>query len=255
LGVRLLNRTTRRISLTEEGRHYLVTCQQVLAAVQEGEDALTAQASEPGGHLTVTAPVLFGQMHVAPAVTRFVQRYENVRVSLLLYDRVVDLLEEGIDVGVRIGALQDSNLVAQTVGSLRRVVVASPAYLKRHGVPKHPRDLAAHNCLRFTSMGRGPSDWTFYEAGKAMPIAITGNLEFNQAAPTVQACVAGLGLGRFLAYQPAQALRERKLRIVLADHEPPAAPIAVVYPHARLLPARTRLFIEWMKQELHNFHL
>jgi len=251
LGVRLLNRTTRRLSLTEEGRHYLATCRLVLGAVEEGENALTLEAAEPSGHLTITAPVLFGQMHVAPAVTRFVQRHEKMRCTLLLYDRVVNLLEEGIDVGIRISELEDSTLVAQQVGQLRRVVVASPAYLRRHGVPRHPRDLLAHNCMRFTPVGAAlASGWAFEEKGKPFNIQVGGNLEFNQAAPAVQACVAGAGLGRFLSYQPAPYVREKKLRVVLAEFEPPPRPVSVVYPHARLLPARTRLFIEAMKQEL-----
>lgn len=251
LNVRLFNRSTRRIALTAEGRRYLDTCRQVLAAVEEGENALTAQAAEPSGTLTITAPVLFGQMHVAPAVTRFVQRYPKVRCSVQLHDRVVNLLEEGIDAGVRIGPLDDSTLVAQQIGSLRRVIVASPAFLRRHGTPKHPRDLLEFNCVRFhTGPMRG---WTFYENGKPFVVPVTGNLDFNQAAPAVAACAAGLGFGNFLSYQPAPHVRDKQLRVVLQDFEPLPRPISVVYPHARLLPARTRVFIEWMKQEFRQF--
>ncbi|MDB5807465.1 MAG: LysR family transcriptional regulator [Betaproteobacteria bacterium] len=251
LGVRLINRTTRRLSLTEEGRHYLDTCRQVLSAVEEGESALTAEAAEPAGQLSITAPVLFGQMHVAPAVTRFVQRYDKMRCSVQLYDRVVDLLEEGIDVGIRIGTLTDSSLVAQQIGSLRRVTVASPAYLRRHGTPKHPRELQARNCVRFiTKVSPG---WTYYENGAPFVVPVGGNLDFNQAAPAVQACVEGLGLGNFLSYQPASFVRDKQLRIVLQEFEPPPRPISVVYPHARLLPTRTKVFIEWMKQEFRHF--
>jgi len=157
LGVRLLNRTTRRISLTEEGKRYLDTCRQVLAAVEDAETALTADAAEPSGRLSITAPVLFGQMHVAPAVTRFVQRYDKMRCSLQLHDRVVNLLEEGIDVGIRISKLDDSTLVAQQLGSIRRVVVASPDYLRRHGTPQHPRELLKANCVRFVASGAAAS--------------------------------------------------------------------------------------------------
>jgi len=254
LGVRLFNRTTRRISLTEEGKHYLRTCRQVLGAVEEAELALTAEAAEPSGQLTITAPVLFGQMHVAPAVTRFVQRYDKMRCSLQLHDRVVNLLEEGIDVGIRISQLDDSTLVAQQLGSIRRVVVASPGYLRRHGVPRHPRDLLQSNCVRFVSIGSGTAPgWTFHDKGKPLVVPITGNLEFNQAAPAVQACVAGLGFGMFLSYQPAPYIENKKLAIVLEQFEPPPRPVSVVYPHARLLPARTKVFIEWMKQELRGF--
>lgn len=151
LGVRLFNRTTRRIALTDEGRNYLESCRQVLASVQAAEESLSAAQDEPRGQIVITAPVLFGQLYVAPAVTRFVQRYPGVSCKVMLHDHVVNLLEEGIDVGVRIGKLEDSTLVAQSVFSIRRVVVASPAYLKKHGVPKHPRDLKDENCVRFTS--------------------------------------------------------------------------------------------------------
>src|SRR5881396_483918 len=140
LGVRLLNRTTRRMSLTEEGRRYLDSCRQVLAAVESAETALSDEAAEPSGHLSITAPVLFGQMYVAPAVTRFVRHYPKMRVSVVLLDRVVNLLEQGMDAGIRIGQLEDSSLVAQPVSSIRRMVVASPGYLRRHGTPRHPRD-------------------------------------------------------------------------------------------------------------------
>lgn len=248
LGVRLFNRTTRRISLTEEGKRHLDSCRQVLAALDDAEAALRADASEPSGQLTITAPVLFGQMHVAPVVTRFVQRYPQMRCSLVLLDRVVNLLEEGIDVGIRIGALEDSSLVAQPLGELRRMVVASPAFLRRHGTPRHPKELRQANCVRFVA--GGSTGWTFQEQGKAFQVPVSGNLDFNHAGPAVAACVAGLGFGRFIAYQVAPFLAEKKLRTVLADFEPPARPVSVVYPHARLLPARARAFIDAVKTEL-----
>ena len=248
LGIRLFNRTTRRISLTEEGRHYVASCRQLLAAVADAESALTTGAVEPSGQLTLTAPVLFGQMYVAPAVMRFVQKFGKVRVNLLLLDRVVNLLEEHIDVGIRIGALEDSSLVAQPLGSVRRRVVASPDYLNKHETPKHPRDLLKANCVRFSG-GAGPW-WTFYEGGKQFTVPVTGNLEFNHVAPAAEACLAGLGFGMFISYQVAHHIEHNRLHIVLESFEPPPRPIHVVYPHARLLPARTKIFIEWIKQEL-----
>lgn len=248
LGVRLLNRSTRRISLTDEGRRYLDQCRQVLNSVQEAEESISPQVGEPRGPLVITAPVLFGQMYVAPAVTRFVQRYPEVRCSLMLYDRVVNLLEEGVDVGIRIGALDDSTLVAQTVFHIRRVVVVSPDYLKRHGKPKHPRDLLQANCIRFAPPS-GPW-WTFHEKGKSFTVPVSGNLEFNNAAPAVEACAEGMGYGMFISYQAAPYIASKKLVVVLEEFEPPRRPVSVVYPHARLLPARTRMFIDWMKNEL-----
>lgn len=248
LGVRLFNRTTRRISLTEEGKRHLDSCRQVLAALDDAEAALRADASDPSGQLTITAPVLFGQMYVAPAVTRFVQRHRQMRCSLVLLDRVVNLLEEGIDVGIRIGTLEDSSLVAQPLGQLRRMVVASPAFLRRHGTPQHPKDLRQANCVRF--MAGGSTGWTFRENGKTLQVPVSGNLDFNHVAPAVEACVAGLGFGRFISYQVAPFLAQKKLQLVLEDFEPTPRPISVVYPHARLLPARTRAFIEAIKGEL-----
>ncbi|MBT9568464.1 MAG: LysR family transcriptional regulator [Thiobacillus sp.] len=252
LGMRLFNRTTRRVSLTEEGQHYIEHCRQVLAAVDDAESALTAGAVEPSGQLTVTAPVLFGQMYVAPSVTRFVQRYDKVRVNLLLLDRVVNLLEEHVDVGIRIGELEDSSLVAQTLGTARRIVVASPAYLSGHPVPAHPRDLLVANCVRFSG-GAGPW-WTFHVGGKPFTVPVTGNLEFNHVAPAAEACLSGMGFGMFISYQVADHLAQQRLVSVLESFEPPPRPIHVIYPHARLLPARTKVFIEWIKRELHGLH-
>lgn len=251
LGVRLFNRTTRRISLTEEGRRHLESCRQLLTTLEDAEAALTADAGAPAGHLTITAPMLFGQMHVAPAVTRFVQKYDRMRCSMVLLDRVVNLLEEGIDVGIRIGALDDSSLVAQPAGHIRRLVVASPAWLRRHGAPRHPRDLLKANCVRVTDHAAawGP----FNDRGRPLRLAVSGNLEFNQIAPAVAACAAGAGLGMFFSYQVAPFLETRQLRCVLEEFEPPATPINVVYPHARLLPERTRVFIEWIRKELKPF--
>jgi len=248
LNVRLFNRTTRRISLTEEGKIYLDSCRQILTALSDAESALTTEAQEPSGHLTITAPVLFGQMYIAPAVTRFVQRYPNVQCSVVLLDRVVNLLEEGIDVGIRIGPLADSSLIAQSIGSIRRVVVASPAYLRKHGTPKHPKDLLQHNCVRF--VGTSGNWWSFRENGRTVNLDVSGNLDFNHAAAALDACAEGVGIGSFISYQSAPFVERKQLKIVLEKFETAPRPINIIYPHARLLPARTRLFIEWMKREI-----
>jgi DNA-binding transcriptional LysR family regulator len=251
LGVRLFNRTTRRISLTEEGKQHLENCRQVLAALEESEAALSAVSAEPAGHLTITAPVLFGQMWIAPAVTRFVRQHEKVRCSVVLLDRVVNLLEEGIDLGIRIGALEDSTLVASPLGQIRRVVVAHPAYLRKHGTPQHPRELQKANCVQTMS---GKSTWgDFQENGRAFRLAVSGNLEFNHVLPAVQACADGAGFGMFFSYQVAPFIAQKRLKIVLERFERPPRPISVVYPHARLLPARTRLFIDWIRNEITAF--
>ncbi|MBC5763235.1 LysR family transcriptional regulator [Ramlibacter albus] len=251
LGARLFNRTTRRISLTEEGRHHLERCRNVLAAVAESESALKEDVADPAGTLNVTAPVLFGQMYVSPAITRFVQKNAKVKCNVVLFDRVVNLLEEGFDLGVRIGALEDSSLVAQPLGEIRRVVVASPALLRSHGTPRHPRDLRGANCI--TRIER-PASWgDFQENGRRFGVNVTGNLAYNHVLPAVQACAAGAGFGHFFSYQVAPFVAAGQLKIVLDKFEMPPRPISVVYPHARLLPARTRALIEFLRGDITQF--
>ena len=252
LGVRLFHRTTRRITLTEEGRQHLERARHLLAELEEAEAALRAGATDLAGHLHITAPVLFGQMHVAPVVLRFVQRHPGVRCTTLLLDRMVNLLEEGLDLGIRIGRLDDSSLVAQSIGHIRRVVVATPAYLRRHGTPRDPRDLPRHNCLRI--VGGSRTSWgDFQENGRVFQVPVSGNLEFNHVWPTVQACAEGAGLGMFFSYQVAPLIAQGKLRIVLEAFELPPRPISIVYPTARLLPARTRAFIAFAREEIRQF--
>lgn len=251
LGVRLFHRTTRRITLTEDGKQHLANCRQVLAAVEESEAQLSAGAREAAGHLTITAPVLFGQMHVAPSVTRFLQAHPKMRCTLLLLDRIVNLIDEGVDLGIRIGNLEDSSLVAVTIGHVRRVVAAHPDYLRQHGTPRHPRELQRFNCIRNVS---GPAAWgDFQEKGRAFRVAVSGNLEFNHVLPAVQACADGAGVGMFFSYQVAPFVAQKRLKIVLEKFERPPRPIQVVYPHARLLPARTRAFIDWIRADLTAF--
>ena len=250
LRVRLFNRTTRRVALTDEGRRYLDYARQVLATLAEAERAISTDLSSPAGLLRVTAPVLFGQLHVAPAVTRFVQKHPLVQVELELLDRVVNLIDENFDAGIRIGVLDDSSLVARAVGSVRRVVVASPAFLRRHGTPKQPQDLEGLDCLNWSS---GSSTWSFHHDGKLLAVPVRGSLRCNHVQSVIDACVAGLGCGMFMSYQVAALVEQRRLRIVLEAFEPPPRPVNLVVPQARLLPARTRVFIDWMLHELRDF--
>jgi DNA-binding transcriptional LysR family regulator len=249
LDVRLLNRTTRRLALTDEGRDYYERCKQILAEVEEAESAAGNRRGAPRGLLRITAPVLFGRMHVAPLAAAFVRAHSGAAVDFLLVDRVVNLLEEGLDLGVRIGALADSALVAVPLGEVRRVVCASPAYLARAGTPHAPRDLRAHSCLRFA--GLGPThEWTFFEAGRRLAVPVAGPLSGNQAEPLLDACADGLGVGMFLSYQVAPLVAAGRLTLLLADWCPQPVPVSVVYPHAKLLPARTRLFVDWLRARL-----
>jgi DNA-binding transcriptional LysR family regulator len=248
LGVRLFNRTTRRVSLTQEGQQHVLHCRHVLDTVAEGEAALSATSVITAGDISLTAPVLFGQLFVAPAVARFAALHPGVRCRVVLLDRIVDLVEEGLDVGIRIGELPDSSFVAWPAGRVRRVVVGSPAYLRKHGTPQHPKDLGRFNCIRIS--GGDPVFGDFQEGGKRFRVPVTGNLEFNLVAPAVTACADGAGLGMFFSYQVAALLEAKRLKIVLEDFELPARPISVVVPQARMLPARTRAFIDFVRSEL-----
>jgi DNA-binding transcriptional LysR family regulator len=249
LGVRLLHRTTRRMSLTEEGRLYLERCRQILADIEEAEQALLNQQITPRGELRVTAPVLFGQLRVAPAVIRFLREYAEVQVELLLLDRVVNMVEEGIDIGIRIGSLEDSSMIATRVGEVRSVVCASPSLLERTGTPEHPSELTGFSCVHFQGLASAPV-WNFAGERKPISVAINGPFACNHAAAAVEACAEGLGFGRFLSYQVESLVAEKKLSIVLQEFEPPPIPIHVVFAHARLMTPRVRVFVDWIKAEL-----
>ncbi|MCB1874795.1 MAG: LysR family transcriptional regulator [Chromatiales bacterium] len=245
LQIRLFNRTTRRIALTEEGRTYLVQCRKILADIQETERALGRQQSEPAGTITVTAPVRFGEMHVAPAVAGFLARYPKTQVELLLLDRIVDLLEEGVDIAVRISRLADSSLIARPIGDIRQVVCASPALLARVGSPQHPQELTDLSCVRFTGISAGLA-WDFLANDRTLAVPIKSVLTCNQVGASVQACAAGVGFGRFFCYQVMPLVRDGRLIIVLDDFEPPPIPLNLVYPHSRLLSSRVRAMADWL---------
>jgi len=240
LGVRLLNRTTRRIALTAEGQQYLERCRRILADMEDAEQALRGTAQDPSGLLRVTAAVLFGQLHVAPVVDAFLACHRRTQVELILLDRVVSLVEEGIDLAVRIGPLSDSSMVAVPVGQIRRVAVASPALLAAAGTPAHPQDLGSLPCVRFTALMPGTT-WHFIENGRALAIEVAGRFACNQAATCVDACVAGLGFGLFLSYQVCRPLEAGQLKEVLTDFEPPPLPVSLVLPHTRWLAPRVRV--------------
>jgi DNA-binding transcriptional LysR family regulator len=200
LGVRLLNRTTRRIALTDEGREYFERCRHLLSELEETENALTDRRLTPSGRLAITAPVMFGRLHVAPVVTDFLAAYPEMRAELLLLDRVIDLLEEGIDLAIRIAPLPDSSLVAIPLGATGRIVCASPDYLARHGMPQQPRDLAGHRAIRFTALSDG-NDWSFTRGNETQRVAVSDVFAANQVDVALDACRKGLGCGRFLGYQ------------------------------------------------------
>jgi len=254
LDVRLLNRTTRRITLTDEGRHYLERCRRILADIEEAELEISAQQNDPSGHLKVTAPVMFGKMHIAPLASNFLRRFDRVDIDLLLSDRVVNLVEEGIDVAIRIGHLADSSLIAKAVGQIRRVVCASPDYFEKNGFPKRPEQLEQHPCVRFSNMPGG-STWHFVEHGKPLMIHTNGSFSCNQAPAVIDACEAGLGIGMFYSYQVEPLVKQGKLIIVLENFEPASIPVHVVYSHAKLVSTRIRVFVDWITKALREAEL
>ena len=247
LGARLLNRTTRRMALTDEGREYFERCRRVLAEVEEAESALSARQAKPAGRLAITAPVMFGRLHVGPVVADFLAASPSVQADLMLLDRVVDLLDEGMDVAIRIGHLRDSSLVAIPLGTTRRIICASPDYLRCAGMPERPADLARHRCLQFRGVTPGV-EWEFSdgEAGaRAVRVPVKGVLATNQIDIALDACVKGLGCAAFLDYQVRGALAGGALLRILQAFEPAPIPVHVVYPHSRLLSSRTRSFVDW----------
>lgn len=228
LGTRLLNRTTRSVSLSGDGERYLVQSRRALAEFDMLE-TIDAKA-ELRGTLSVTAPVLFGQLHVAPVVGTFLDRHPAVDARVVWLDRVVSLADEGIDLGVRIGALPDSALLGRLLGHVRTVVCASPAYLDEAGTPRTPEALAKHACIGFGATSRLLERWTFPgDRGRERAVTVRARLTVNTAQAAIDAAVAGRGLTRVLSYQIDRLVAARQLRIVLGGFEPPPVPVHLVH--------------------------
>jgi DNA-binding transcriptional LysR family regulator len=247
LGVRLLNRTTRSLSPTDAGRLFLERARRVLAELAEAEADTRGEQVVPRGRLTVAAPRLFGRLHVAPQLAQLTWRHPDLAVELRLNDRIVNLVEEGIDVAIRIGTLPDSSLVARALGATRRVVVAAPGYLEARGRPQAPAELAGHDLVSFAAEDEPPL-WRFERAGEVHAIPLAPRFVTNDAAVAIDHALAGGGLVRTLAYQVADALRQRRLEIVLAAFEPPPIPISAVYPSSRLVSAKLRALLDQLAE-------
>ena len=243
LGVRLLHRSTRKLTLTEAGASYYDSAKRLLAEIEEAELSLGGRIAAPHGTLTVTAPLLFGRLHVAPVIAEMLEKNRDVAADLLLVDRNVSLVEEGIDVAVRIGRLDDSALVARLLGEVPRVVCASPAYLRRHGTPRFPEELREHECLRFSGLTPG-REWTFIRDGKEVRIAVGGRFSCNVGEPAIDAARDGAGVLMALGYQVAEDLAAGRLVRVLEAFETPPLPVNAVYHSPRLMAARVRVFLD-----------
>jgi len=247
LNTRLLIRSTRKLTLTDAGAAYVATSKRILEQVGEAERAAAGEYSAPKGDLVVTAPIVFGRLHVLPAVTAFLAQYPDIDVRLTMSDRNVDLIDSHVDLAVRIGALPDSSLVATRVASVRRVVCASPAYLAAHGIPSTPQDLSALACVTFDGVASATS-WSFPAAGAArreLLVPIHSRLSVNTAEAAIDAAIAGVGVTRVLSYQAARAVAAGRLQIVLGDFEPEPLPINLVHAGQGLLPLKMRAFLDF----------
>jgi DNA-binding transcriptional LysR family regulator len=250
LQTRLLNRTTRSVALTDAGARYLESCRRLLATYDELEAVNLGERVQPRGWINVTAPTMFGRLHVLPLVRTFLGEYSQVDVRLLLLDRVVSLVDEGLDLGVRIGQLPDSSLRAVHVGQVRRVVCAAPRYIARDGFPMTPRDLRNHSVVACTAVTPIPDRWSFHGPSGVISVAVTPRLVVNTTAAAVDAALDGLGLTCIRSYQAEPHLAAGRLQTVLVEYEPPPAPIHIVHPEGRYLPAKVRLFIDYAAERL-----
>jgi DNA-binding transcriptional LysR family regulator len=246
LGARLLNRTTRRIELTEPGRAYEQACRRILDEVAGAEAAVAGEYDAPRGELAITAPIVFGRLHVLPVINDFLRANAEVDVRLALGDRIAHLLDEHVDVAVRIGVLPDSRLNAVPLGTLRSVVCASPAYLKANGTPRTPDDLAAHRCITFESNFPGP--WRFADGASFTPAR--PRLVVNTAEAAVDAAIAGVGVTRVLSYQADAALHAKQLRLLLRPHEPAPVPVHLVYDGQQRVTSKLRAFLDFAAPRL-----
>lgn len=249
LGAQLLTRTTRRLALTEAGRRYLDAGRRILADMDAAERTVGGMIETPRGRLGVTAPYVFGRLHVLPVVNAFLAAWPEVDVRLLLVDRVVDLVDEGLDLSVRIGPLPDSGLVAARIGTIGRYVCAAPDYLDRYGTPQVPGDLADHPCIAF-SIASAVDSWPFPIGGRTVAVPIRTRLIVSTAEAATEAAEAGLGITRVLSYQAAPGVAAGRLRRILVPFEPSPAPVSLVHPEGRLMPAKVRAFLDFAAPRL-----
>ncbi len=248
LKARLLIRTTRKLTLTDAGAAYLAASKTILEQVAEAERAAAGEYLVPRGDLAIAAPIVFGRLHVLQIVTDFLAAFPDINVQLVLSDRNADLIGDQIDLAVRIGALDDSRMIALRAGQVRRVVCASPDFLKEHGAPKSPADLAALPCVTFGS--NAVVSWPFASKRRSMAVPIRARLAVNTAEAALDAVLAGVGLTQVLSYQAASAVKDRRLKIVLKEFEPEPLPVHLVHPSGTLPPLKLRRFLEFAAPRL-----
>lgn len=247
LGVRLLNRTTRRLSLTDAGREYYQRCKRILDEVQELESEVSDLQNRPTGTLRVNAPIAFGHLYLVPLSFQFREKYPGLAIDISLSDRYVDLVQEGIDIAIRFGDLEDSQLVARHVGSSARICVASPAYLKLKGRPETPFDLKGHNCITYTYLFG--NEWRFEGPGGPHPIRVFGDYRANSGLTIRAAALEGLGIANIPAFLVREDIESGRLLQVLSPYGPAPVRISAIYPSARLLSRKVKLFVDFIQQE------
>ena len=249
LGTRLFVRTTRSVRLTQSGERFLLDARRILAEVTEAEDAAIGSHAAPRGEIRITAPVLLGRMFVAPILGDFLGQYPLLSAETLFVDRVVNLMDEGHDVAIRIGALPDSTLSAVRCGSVCRTLFAAPSYLAAHGVPQRPEDLVDHQLIHSLAMGNA-GQWQFAENGAPLNVRVTPRLRMNTNDAVIELALRGWGISRLLSYQVAHALADGRLVSVLEDFEMETLPIHVVHQEGRMVSAKVRAFVDFMVDRL-----
>ncbi|MBK0060291.1 LysR family transcriptional regulator [Pseudomonas sp. S44] len=249
LGVKLLLRTTRSVRLTEAGGRYLEDCRSILASIAEANEAAAGVNATPKGELAVTAPILFGKKFVMPSIVRYLQQYPEVDVSAYFLDRVVNMVEEGMDVAVRIGQLPDSGLKALRVGKVRRMLCASPDYLARHGVPTHPSELHEHVVIATTNLSPR-AGWRFGMTDEPTMVRMKPRLTVTSNDGAIAAACAGLGIARLLSYQVVEEIASGRLQVVLADFEEAPWPIHILHRESKYGSAKVRAFIDMLAADV-----
>lgn len=249
LGVRLLTRSTRVVRVTEAGARYADDCRLILAQLAEADESVAGMQITPRGHLTITAPVLFGAKFVAPIVTEYLQRHAEVVASCWFLDRVVNLLDEGADIGIRIGELPDSSMQATAVGKVRRVICAAPSYLEEHGAPLKPTDLQSHIIVLANAV-TPTAEWRFMEGGETRNIMVQPRMSTTSNESALAAALGGFGITRLLSYQVADFLRDGSLKILLAEFELPTLPVHVVHRDGQHASKKARAFIDLVVERL-----
>lgn len=249
LGVKLLHRTTRKLSLTEAGKHYFEHAVKANNSAKDAQDAVAQLQGEPQGLLRINTPMSFGRLHIAPLIAKFLQRYPKITIDMVMDDKVVDLVAEGFDVAIRAGNLPDSSLIVRKLAPLKSVLCASPDYLKHHGIPQTIEQLAAHNCLQF-SYSRDVKEWTFMRDGQSQSIDIKGNYRVNNSEALREAMLQGLGIGRLPTFVAGPDIVAGRLIKLLDQYQMPNQSIYAVFSERQFLPAKVRAFVDFAIEHL-----